>query len=284
MAAMAEAWVEAPASADPMVPSVARVRRRRQETPDVWTLSLEAAEFDGFAPGQFNMLYVMGVGEIPVSMSGDPAKSGLVHTVRGVGAVSKSLAGLKRGDTLGVRGPFGSAWPVEEATGKDVVVMAGGIGLAPLRPLLFRLFAAPQVYGRISLLYGTRGPRDILYRRELERWRDKTNACIEITVDHATTEWSGPVGVVTNLVRPSLFESQNVIAFICGPEVMMRFSVSALMDLGVPPGAIHISMERNMKCAVGHCGHCQFGPTFICKDGPVFRFDQLRDILGVREL
>jgi len=270
---------------DPMVPAVARVKRRRQETADVWTLDLDPPEGVGtFAPGQFNMLYVLGVGEVPISMSGDPEKGRFTHTVRAVGAVSEALAGLKRGSTVGLRGPFGSAWPLQEVAGKDVIVMAGGIGLAPLKPLLYRLFANPENYGRISVLYGTRSPADVLYGRELERWRDKTGAAIEITVDHATGEWHGPVGVVTNLLSPNLFDPDNAIAFICGPEVMMRFSVSSLMDLGLPGESIHISMERNMKCAVGHCGHCQFGPTFICKDGPVFRYDRLRDLLSVREL
>ncbi len=268
-----------------MVPRVARVRSRRRELPTTWTLELEQDAGDaGFAPGQFNMLYVMGVGEIPVSMSGDPDDGGLVHTVRAVGPVSEALAGLKRGDTLGVRGPYGSAWPLEQAAGKDVVIMAGGIGLAPLRPLLYRIFARPQDYRRIILLYGTRSPGEILYRRQLDRWRGKTGAVVDIIVDHAGPDWHGRVGVVTDLVGSGLFDAANTTAFLCGPEVMMRFCIAALMDNGLPAESVYLSMERNMKCAIGHCGHCQFGSAFICKDGPVFRYDRIRAVFGKREI
>ena len=267
-----------------MTPSVARVARRQQETHDVWTLELEPDGDMPFAPGQFNMLYVLGVGEVPISMSGDPSKPGLIHTIRGVGAVSDALTALEPGDQLGVRGPFGTSWPVDEAIGKDVIVMAGGIGLAPLRPILYRVFSERGKFGRISLLYGTRSPDDILYGPELDLWAKDEMTQVAVTVDHAAADWTGPVGVVTTLVKPDLFDPANAIAFICGPEVMMRFSVSALMDAGLPANAIHISMERNMKCAIGHCGHCQFNRSFICKDGPVFRFDRLQDILPIREI
>jgi len=270
---------------DPLVPRPARVRRRRRETRDTWTLELDPPEgYPGFAPAQFNMLYAPGVGEVPISLSGDPAKGRLAHTIRAAGAVSEALAGLTTGSWLGIRGPFGSAWPVAEAQGRDVVVMAGGIGLAPLRSLLCRLFAAPGEFGRISLLYGTRSPEHILYARELARWREKGRGEIAVTVDHATAGWAGPVGVVTDLLHEGLFDPDNTVAFLCGPEVMMRFAVSALMDRGIPASAIHISMERNMKCATGHCGHCQFGREFICKDGPVFPFERVRDLFGIREL
>jgi NAD(P)H-flavin reductase len=266
-----------------MVPRTARVERRSAEIPNTWTLELEAgSNAPRFEPGQFNMLYVLGVGEVPISMSGDPAGDRLVHTVRTVGAVSEALAALGPGDTLGVRGPFGSTWPVAEATGRDVVIMAGGIGLAPLRPLLYTLFAAPENYDRITLLYGTRSPGDILYPKELEAWG--RHADIGITVDHATGDWHGHIGVVTSLVTPDMCDPDNTVAFLCGPEVMMRFSANALMDIGLAPESIYLSMERNMKCAVGHCGHCQLGPTFICRDGPVFRYDALAALLGTREL
>jgi len=282
MATMAE--MDTSGAADPMVPRVARIRRRYREIPHTWTLELDSvADSPGFAPGQFNMLYAMGVGEMPVSLSGDPAGDVLIHTIRDVGAVSGALANLKRSQELGLRGPFGSAWPLAAAAGRDVVVMAGGLGLAPLRPLLYSLFATPEDYGNITLLYGTRSAEDILYRRELDRWRERKRARIEITVDHATAEWSGHVGVVTSLVTAGLFDPDNTVAFICGPEVMMRFSIGSLMDMGLPPEAVYVSMERNMKCAIGHCGHCQFGPDFICMNGPVFRFDRVRGVFGIRE-
>jgi len=269
---------------DPMLPAVTRVRRRRRETHDVWTLALEAPPgVTGFAPGQFSMLCLPGVGEVPVSMSGDPARDGLVHTIRAVGAVSTALAALRQGEQLGLRGPFGSAWPAAAASGRDVVIMAGGLGLAPLRPLLYRLFARARDYGRITLLYGTRSPDDILFERELRRWREKSGATVAVTVDHAAGDWRGPVGVVTSLLKGEQFDPGNSIACICGPEVMMRFSIGNLIDMGLPAESIYLSMERNMKCAVGHCGHCQFGPAFICRDGPVFRYDRVRALFGLRE-
>jgi NAD(P)H-flavin reductase len=231
------------------------------------------------------MLSVFGVGEVPISLSGDPARRGrLVHTVRAVGPVSTALTALRPGDALGLRGPFGAGWPMAEADGQDVIVVAGGLGLAPLRPVLYRLFAERERYGLIALLYGTRSPDDILFRRELESWRRRLDAEVEVTVDHAGPDWRGQVGVVTTLIPRASFDPLQSIAFVCGPEVMMRFAITALLDAGLPPEAIHLSMERNMKCAIGHCGHCQLGPTFVCRDGPVFRYDRLRDLLSVKEL
>jgi NAD(P)H-flavin reductase len=269
---------------DPMLPLTSQVKRCFRETQNTWTLELENSNFGGFLPGQFNMLYVMGVGEIPVSMSGDPDKPGLTHTVRSVGAVSNALTTLKKGDTIGVRGPYGTSWPVAQMQGKDVVIMTGGIGLAPLRPLIYQLFNHRKDYGRINLLYGARNPADILYPKQLQKWQGKKATTVAVTVDIADTGWIGNVGVVTELVNPNHFDPTNTIACVCGPEVMMRYAVKKLRDAGLPLEAIYLSMERNMKCAVGHCGHCQLGPTFICKDGPVFRYDQICSLLGIREL
>lgn len=269
-----------------MVPTAARVRRVRRELADVWTLDIEPgpAGFP-FAPGQFNMLYVFGVGEVAISISGDPAKPGtLVHTVRAVGKVSGSLTRLNHGDFVGLRGPFGVGWPVKKAIGSDVVVIAGGLGLAPLRPALHHLFATRQNYGRIVLLCGARGPRDILFRAELEQWRRRLDIVIEVTVDHATADWRGNVGVVTTLIARAGFDPQLTVAMVCGPEIMMRFAATELESAGVPDDAIYLSMERNMKCAIGHCGHCQFGGDFICKDGPVMTFSHLRNRLARSEI
>jgi NAD(P)H-flavin reductase len=270
-----------------MLPSVARVRRRRRDGPQVWTLDLEeeAGGAGGFAPGQFNMLTVFGVGEVPISLSGDPAApDSLVHTIRAVGAVSGALTRLPLGAALGLRGPFGAGWPMEEAAGRDVVVVAGGLGLAPLRPALYRLLAERERYGNIVLLYGTRSPDDILFRRELEAWRRRLDIDIEVTVDHALGDWHGHIGVVTTLIPRSAFDPLHAIALVCGPEVMMRFAIGALRDAGLADEAIYLSMERNMKCAVGLCGHCQFGPAFVCRDGPVFRYDRLRALLSLKEI
>ena len=275
---------------DPMVPCVARVRRRRRDAPQVWTLDLEVDGGDGtknfpFAPGQFNMLTVFGVGEVPISLSGDPAKPGcLVHTVRAVGAVSDALARLGPGDPVGLRGPFGAGWPMTEAAGRDVVIVAGGLGLAPLRPALYQLLAGRARYGKIVLLYGARSPDDILFRREIESWRRRLDIEIEVTVDHASSVWHGHVGVVTTLISRADFDPLHAIALVCGPEVMMRFAITALRHSGLDDQSIYLSMERNMKCAIGFCGHCQFGPVFVCRDGPVFRHDRVQSLLALKEI
>jgi NAD(P)H-flavin reductase len=271
-----------------MVPGPFRVQGVRKETYDTFTLELEPANgADGFpfAGGQFNMLYVFGVGEVPISISGDPTKpQRLVHTARSVGTVTRALNSLKRGDVLGVRGPFGSHWPVEEAVGKDVVIVAGGIGLAPLRPALYYFLSNREKYGRIALLYGARTLEDLLYKPELEKWRGQLNLEVEVTVDTAPASYRGNVGVVTTLIPRAQFDPSQTVAMVCGPEVMIRFTLRELEGRGLGPESIFISMERNMKCAVGSCGHCQLGPVFICKDGPVFRYDQIQAFFGKREI
>lgn len=272
-------------SGDPMLPGIARVLGRRREGTDVFTLDIEPARQTVVAPGQFNMLTAFGVGEIAISASGDPAEPRrLVHTIRAVGAVSSALARLDAGDVLGLRGPFGTGWPMAAAVGRDVVVVAGGLGLAPLRPALYHLFAERARYRRITLLFGARSPADILFRGEIEEWRRRLDIGIEVTVDHAQGGWWGHVGVVTTLVRRADLDPPGTVAMVCGPEVMMRFAAAALGDAGVPDDAIYLSMERNMKCAVGFCGHCQFGTVFVCRDGPVFRYDRIRSLVTVKEL
>jgi NAD(P)H-flavin reductase len=267
-----------------MVPLVAHVRARRRETHDAWTLAIDAGGL-AFQPGQFNMLYAFGFGEIPVSVSGDPGVAGpLIHTVRAVGAVSHAVTRLKPGDALGLRGPYGTAWPLAESGGSDIVVIGGGLGLAALRPAIYRLFAERNRYGRIAVLYGTRNPADILFRREIDRWRRRRDIKIEVTVDHADTLWRGNVGVVTKLIARAAFDPGHAVAFICGPEVMMRFTAGALEAAGVAPERIFVSVERNMKCAIGQCGRCQFGPTLVCRDGAVMRYDRVEPLLTVREL
>ncbi len=272
---------------DSFVPQPYRVTRARREAHDVTTLELipTAGERPAFEPGQFNMLYAFGIGEVAISMSGDPSQSGCyVHTVRNVGAVSGAIAALKSGAILGLRGPFGTAWPTQAAAGSDVVIVAGGLGLAPLRPAIYQVLAQRDRYGRVAILYGSRSPGDILYPREIERWRRRLDVDIAVTVDHADATWHGNVGVVPKLIARSAFDPQNTIAMICGPEVMMRFSATALQGAGLSSDHIYLSMERNMKCAIGLCGHCQFGPHFICKDGPVMRYDRIAEILAVREI
>ena len=285
---MEEKTVEPMNVQDPMVPSPFVIRRVQKETYDVFTIELEPADDPKdfpFAAGQFNMLYVFGVGEIPISLSSDPRAAGtLKHTTRVVGTVTKALARLKRGDVLGIRGPYGTSWPLEEAAGKDVLIVAGGIGLAPLRPVLYQLFSQRNKYGKITLLYGAKTSKDIIYKRELEKWGKRFNIDVKVTVDKASEDWNGNVGVVTTLIPQIPLDPSRTITMICGPEVMMRFTIVELQKYGMGDTSIFISMERNMKCGIGLCGHCQCGPLFMCKDGPIFRYDRIKDFFGKREL
>jgi len=263
-----------------MTPLPFRVASRERETVDTWTLALEPVGRDAPAigPGQFMMVYAFGVGEVPVSVSATP----LVLTVRSVGAVSRAICAAEPGAVLGLRGPFGNRWPVEAAAGDDVVVVAGGLGLAPLRPVVLRTVGQRGEYGSVSLLYGARTPGDVLYPAELGRWRE--TIAVEVTVDTADASWTGRVGFVAKLVASAQLAPERTTAFVCGPEVMMQTSVDALLARGVAPERIHLSMERHMDCGVGLCGHCQLGPTLICRDGPVYTYAQLARLLEVREL
>lgn len=272
-----------------MVPRFLTTSHRVRETADVTTIECSkkdaSAAPKGFKPGQFNMLYVFGVGEVPISISGDPADADrIIHTIRAVGSVSEALTELKPNQPVGVRGPYGSSWPVSEARGDDVLLVAGGIGLAPLRPALYHLLGNRQEYGHVALLYGARSPADLLYRQELDNWRHRVDLQVRVTVDRAGSDWLGDVGVVTKQLAKVQLDPSRATAMICGPEVMIRFTAAALEQMGLATERIHVSLERNMKCAIGLCGHCQFGPHFICKDGPVFRFDRVRDILSLREM
>ena len=272
----------------PMVPQPWCIRRLWWETADTFTFELKpvngSTKFH-FLPGQFNMLYVFGVGEVPISVSGDPAKAErIIHTVRSVGPVTRAMGSLKRGTQLGLRGPFGTCWPVEQAAGKDLLIIAGGIGLAPLRPVVYEVLSRRQIFGQTCLLYGARTPDDILYTKELSNLGKEVNLQTLLTVDRAGRDWTGNVGVVTRLIAKAQFDPGNAVAMVCGPEVMMRFTIRELQRRGMRTDSIYISMERNMKCAVGFCGHCQFGPTFICKDGPVFRYNKIQHLLTIREI
>ncbi len=283
---LAEALPPVSPASQPMTPARYRIDRVRRELADTFTFELEPrdAPIAPFAPGQFNMLYCYGVGEVPISVSGDPAHpERLVHTVRAVGSVTDALKGLRVGDTVGVRGPFGTGWPVDEAAGHDVVVVAGGLGLAPLRPALYRMLADRERYGRLILLYGARTPRDVLYRQELERWRRRLDVQVEVTVDSAPASWRGDVGTVLSLLRQSVFDADHTMAMVCGPEIMMRFAVQALNERGVPDACVHVSLERNMECGIAQCGRCQLGPHLLCRDGPVVRYDHVAPQLRVRE-
>ncbi len=230
------------------------------------------------------MLYAFGAGESAISISGNPEEAHkLLHTIRVVGTVTTALSKLRSGDPIGIRGPFGSCWPMQAAEGNDLVFVAGGIGLAPLRPAIYHVLANREKYGKVVLLVGTRTPQDLLFRRDLQKWRSRFDMEVWVSVDRAESGWRGNVGVVTTLIRRAQFDRFNTIAAICGPEIMMKFTIVELLKRGVSPKNIYLTMERNMKCAIGFCGHCQLGPTFICKDGPVFRYDRIKFWFEQRE-
>lgn len=273
---------------DPMRPEPFRVIGHQVDTADTFTLRLQPPVGTGafrFLPGQFTMLYLFGVGEVPISICGNPAEPEvLVHTTRAVGAVTRALQALGPGDVVGVRGPYGTSWPVEKAEGGDVVLVAGGIGLPPLRPALYHVLTHRERYGRVTLLYGSRTPEELLYPAELAAWSQRDDLEVRTTVDRATGTWAGAVGVVTPLVREATFDPGNATAMICGPEIMIRFAAKELLQRGMPAGDVYVSLERNMKCAVGLCGHCQFGPHLVCRDGPVFAYDQVMRLMDLREV
>ena len=268
---------------DPMLPRRFVVRRTHQDTRDTYTLELEPTDGAPLAwvPGQFTMLHAFGVGEAPISISGDPSRPDRIeHTIRNVGSVTAALVAAGPGTVVGMRGPFGTGWDVGTGHGGDVIVVAGGIGLAPLRPAILELIAHRANYDRIVLLYGARTPEDILFTDDLRAWAERDGIIVEVTVDNGQHAWRGRVGLVTQLVTRAGFDAVRALALVCGPEVMMRYAAQALSDRGVRPERLRLSMERNMKCGVGLCGHCQIGPYFLCKDGPVMSYDRVARFLG----
>ncbi|HYU05141.1 MAG TPA: FAD/NAD(P)-binding protein [Jatrophihabitantaceae bacterium] len=273
---------------DPMVPVPYRVASRRDETHDSATLRLEPvdAPIPAFLPGQFTMLYARGVGEIAISISGDPSlgDGALSQTIRDVGAVSRALHDAAPGDVVGVRGPFGTTWGLSTAVGHDLVIVAGGVGLAPLRPVLLGALASRDAYRRIVLVTGARAPDEFLFTDQLAEWTARPDLEVEQTVDVPAEGWSGPVGFVTEPLARVPVDPDRTIAFLCGPEPMMRFSANVLLGKGIPAANIRVSLERNMQCGVGLCGHCQLGPLLICRDGPVIDYELAQQLLAVREL
>jgi len=270
---------------DELVPRPVRVAAVRRETHDTITLDLDCADMPlHFTPGQFDMLSAHGLGEAAISISSDPARPGLVsHTIREVGWVTTALDRMEVGDTIGMRGPYGRGWPLQEAVGGDLVIVAGGIGLAPVRPAVLHALAHRDQYHEVCLLVGARTPGDLVFRQELESWVRDPRLFTATIVDRAGPGWEGPVGVVTRLVDRAPFDPDTATVITCGPEIMMRFVARSALARGVSPHRIHASLERNMRCGVGTCGHCQLGPVFVCRDGPVFPWPDASTLLEVRE-
>jgi NAD(P)H-flavin reductase len=274
--------------ADPLLVHPVTIKKVTWETDDTFTLDINLGEIASgytFRPGQFNMLYVFGLGEAAISISSDAAEpETIAHTIHRVGTVTTGLAKVKRGGMIGLRGPYGSSWPIDAARGKDVCIVAGGIGLAPVRPVMYALFRDRKAFERIIVLYGARSPLDLLYRVELEEWSKEHNVEVLVTVDRGDSSWKGHIGVVTNLFSYLKIDARATVAYVCGPETMMKYTIDELERRGLQEEQIFLSMERNMKCAVGFCGHCQYGPEFICKDGPVFKLPRIRPLLEKKEL
>lgn len=268
-----------------MTPLRYRVDSRVEDTDDTVTLVLTPVDrpIPVPRPGQFTMVYAFGVGEVPISVSGRSGAAGIVHTLRAVGAVTRALHAARPGDVLGVRGPYGVGWFLPAPRDADLVVMAGGIGLAPLRPVIRHAVEHRSRYRHVALLVGARTPGDLLYPDEYDDWR-AAGVDVRVTVDRAVAGWTGGVGVVTTLLHGLGVEPARTTAFVCGPEVMMRFAARDLTELGVPAGAVQVSLERNMRCGAALCGHCQLGPLLVCRDGPVVGYDRAGPLMSVKEL
>ncbi|MGH0034049.1 MAG: FAD/NAD(P)-binding protein [Myxococcota bacterium] len=277
------------ASARALVPENAEIVEKRSYGPEIHVFRLRLCDpaarprFD-FMQGQFNMVYVPGVGEVAISISSDPEDPDLEHTIRIVGRTTRVIESLDVGDILGIRGPYGSAWPLQEARYKDVLVVTGGLGCAPVTGAIDYMFRRRSSYGRIVVLHGVKKPADMVHRDRFEAWRREPDTQVLLTADEPDRTWRDRQGVVTELFSEVELDPGRTIVFMCGPEVMMRYAVRTLGGRGVSLDRIFVSMERNMKCAVGLCGHCQFGPEFVCKDGPIFPFSRVARFFGVRGL
>ncbi|MCL5266199.1 MAG: FAD/NAD(P)-binding protein [Chloroflexi bacterium] len=273
--------------ANPLMPLPAQIIDVETEGKDTLTYTLafkdkEVQRQYRYKAGQFNMVGFWGEGEAPISMSSDPAEHGYFqHTVKVLGNITRSMGRLKEGDIIGVRGPYGTCWPLEEAAARDILIVAGGIGFAPLRPVIEHIIGNPSVYGKLTVLFGAKTPQDILFTRDFDRWRSRPNVELVLTVDRVDGQkWEHNIGVVPTLFEKIKLDAKNTVAMLCGPEIMLRFCLVDLIKRGFPMNQLFISMERRMSCGTAQCGHCFFGPKFVCRDGPVFRFAEVYDLMG----
>ncbi|MCU7859331.1 MAG: FAD/NAD(P)-binding protein, partial [Candidatus Thiodiazotropha sp. (ex Lucinoma kastoroae)] len=271
---------------DLFLPRVAMIDQRTQESSNIFTLRMQFEDSDAqetfsFSPGQFNMVTLFGVGEIAISIVNDPLDSHFFdHTIRIVGRVSEGLSKLKPGDHVGIRGPFGRGWPMQEAQGRDVLLVTGGLGCAPLVSVIRYLMNRRDQFGHINILQGVKHANDLIWREQYEKWTQEKDVKVLLAADVATRGWQGQRGMVTELIDQISLRISRIIALLCGPELMMMAAIANLRSLGLPDNQIWFSMERNMQCGMGQCGHCQIGPKLVCRDGPVFCNSELADFLG----
>jgi NAD(P)H-flavin reductase len=266
-------------------PVEAGIVARRQESPTIFSLQLQLADPDiarefRFAPGQFNMLYLYGIGEIPLSIVSDPDQpERLTHAIRTVGRVTRGFSQLKVGERVGLRGPYGHGWPVESVRGHDVMIVTGGLGCAPVVSVINYLLQRRAQFGRLMVLQGVKHSDDLIWRERYAAWEKQPDTQVLLAADVAGGHWPWFTGPITVLFEHVQFDPKNTLVMMCGPERMISASARLLLQRGVGSEDIWVSMERNMQCALGHCGHCQFGASFVCRDGPVFRYSRVRELL-----
>jgi len=269
-------------------PLEAIVVERTQESPTIFTLQLRLGDAAAqaayrFAPGQFNMLYLAGVGEVPISVMSDPQeRDGIGHTIRALGRVTQGLAALRPGDSLGLRGPYGRGWPLQEMEGRDVVLVTGGLGCAPVVSVVHYLLRRRERYGKLVVIQGVKHAEDLIWREQYDRWAALPDTQVLLASSQGGALWPWHLGRATELIEQARFDPGRAAALMCGPEGMMRAAAEKLLARGLPASRLYLSMERNMQCAVGRCGHCQFGGAFVCRDGPVFDWGQVESLLGHR--
>ena len=274
-------------NAEIFLPHAAEIIARKQESPTIFTLKTRfsdpAYQPTPFYPGQFNMLSLFGVGEIAISISSDPSeKKYLNHTIRAVGRVTKALQSLKTGDQIGIRGPYGQGWPLQRAKGHDILIVTGGLGCAPTVSIINYILARRKNYGALTIFQGVKHSDDLIFRKQYALWQKSPNTQVHIAADKAGPQWPWSVGYVTDMISSLAFNPKNTVAMMCGPEMMMHAAIDALVNKGLLEEDIYLSMERNMACGIGLCGHCQYGGLFVCKDGPVFAYPVIKDLFYVK--
>ena len=280
--------MKTPSGVDAGAPHSATVVARTQESPTIFTLQLRLDEAAAqaayrFAPGQFNMLYLYGVGEVPISIMSDPEqRDGIGHTIRALGRVTHGLAALQAGDRLGLRGPFGRGWPLQEMGGRDVVVVTGGLGCAPVVSVVHYVLRRRERFGKLVIIQGVKHADDLIWREQYDRWAKLADTQVLVAADQGTAMWPWHIGHVTELFDLARFSPERAVGMMCGPEGMMRVAATKLLARGLPESHLYLSMERNMQCAVGRCGHCQLGGAFVCRDGPVFNWGKVKPLLEHR--